>query len=65
MAPLLLCRGEFGLHNVPLAGTLVSTTVDAEGGVDVCDLPGVRLVTAQPGHSPGGRAAAQQHDQSR
>lgn len=54
------------LHNVPLAGTRVSITVDAEGGVDVCDLPpGVRLVTAQPMYSPGGRAAAQQHDQSR
>ncbi|CAM3931838.1 glycogen debranching N-terminal domain-containing protein [Mycobacterium senriense] len=52
------------LHNVPLAGTRISLTVDAEGGVDVCDLPpGVRLVTAQPRHSPG-RASAQQHDQS-
>jgi hypothetical protein len=51
------------LHNVPLAGTRVSITVDAEGGVDVCDLPpGVRVVTAQPRHSPG-RASAQQHDQ--
>jgi glycogen debranching enzyme len=49
------------LQNVPLAGTRVNITVEADGGVDVCDLPaGVRLVTAQPRHSPG-RTSAQQH----
>ena len=49
------------LQNVPLAGTRVNITVEADGGVDVRDLPaGVRLVTAQPRHSPG-RTSAQQH----
>jgi glycogen debranching enzyme len=42
------------LENVPLAGTRMSIAVDADGGVDVSDLPaGVRLVTAQPGPPPG------------
>jgi glycogen debranching enzyme len=49
------------LQNVPLAGTRVNITVEADGGVDVRDLPaGVRLVTAQPRHSPD-RTSAQQH----
>lgn len=52
------------LQNVPLAGIRVNITVEADGGVEVGDLPaGVRLVTAHRGRSPG-RAAAQQHDQS-
>jgi glycogen debranching enzyme len=43
------------LENVPLAGARMSIAVDADGGVDVSDLPaGVQLVTAQPGQSPGG-----------
>jgi glycogen debranching enzyme len=42
------------LDNVPLAGSRMSIIVDEDGGVDVCDLPaGVRVVTAQPGPSPG------------
>ena len=51
------------LENVPLAGTRVEITVEADGGLDVGDLPaGVRLVTAHPGHSTT-RTAAQQDDQ--
>jgi glycogen debranching enzyme len=51
------------LQNVPLAGTRVDITVEADGGVDVGDLaPGVRLVTAHGGHSTS-RTAAQQHDE--
>ena len=49
------------LRNVPLAGTRVNITVEADGGVDVRDLPaGVRLVTAQPRHSPDRTSAQQQ-----
>jgi hypothetical protein len=51
------------LENVPLAGTRVEITVEADGGLDVGDLPaGVRLVTAHPGHTTT-RTAAQQDDQ--
>jgi glycogen debranching enzyme len=51
------------LENVPLAGARMNIAVDADGGVDVSDLPaGVQLVTAQPGQSPG-RTPAQQADQ--
>jgi hypothetical protein len=51
------------LLNVPLAGTRVDITVEADGGVDVGDLPaGTRLITAHPDHSTS-RTAAQQHDQ--
>lgn len=50
------------LHNVPLAGTRVSISVGAHGGVDVRDLPaGVRVVTAQPRPSPG-LASTRPHD---
>jgi glycogen debranching enzyme len=51
------------LENVPLAGARMNIAVDADGGVDVSDLPaGVQLVTAQPRQSPG-RTPAQQADQ--
>ena len=50
------------LENLPLATTRITITVEADGEVDVGDLPaGVRLVTAQPRHSPT-RTSAQQHD---
>jgi glycogen debranching enzyme len=50
------------LENLPLATTRMNITVEADGEVDVGDLPaGVRLVTAQPRHSPI-RTSAQQHD---
>jgi hypothetical protein len=40
----------------------VEITVEADGGLDVGDLPaGVRLVTAHPGHTTT-RTAAQQDD---
>jgi glycogen debranching enzyme len=52
------------LQNVPLAGTRLDITVEANGGVEVGDLPaGIRLVTAHPGRSTS-RNAAQQHGQN-
>ena len=50
------------MQNVPLAGTRVDISVQADGGVDMGDLPaGVRLVTAHPRRPPG--RTAEQKDQ--
>jgi len=45
------------LQNVPLAGTRVDISVEADGNVEVGDLPaGVRLVTARPKRPPSRNA---------
>jgi glycogen debranching enzyme len=50
------------MQNVPLAGTRVDISVQADGGVDVGDLPaGVRLVTDHPKRPPGRTAERQDH----
>jgi glycogen debranching enzyme len=50
------------MQNVPLAGTRVDISVQADGGVDVGDLPaGVRLVTDHPKRPPGRTVGQQDH----